>query len=156
LSVKTLIAYETKGGATAKSASIIAEVLRNDHGHEVDIVDLRANKKPGISGYDNVIIGSGIRIGMWYGRAKRFLGTDFTGKKVAVFLSSMRAGDPRQYKEARAKYIDRVLAKKLKTEPVAAEAFGGWYKKKGEITDNNHDQDKVRAWAGELGRMLSG
>jgi menaquinone-dependent protoporphyrinogen IX oxidase len=155
LSVKTLIAYETKGGATAKSASIIAEVLRNDHGHEVDIVNLRENRKPDISGYDNVIIGSGIRIGMWYGRAKRFLGTDFKGKKVAVFLSSMRAGDPKQYEAARARYIDRVLSKKMKTEPVAAEAFGGWYKKKGEVTDNNLDPDKVRAWAGELGRILS-
>ncbi|UCG42930.1 MAG: hypothetical protein JSU73_13905 [candidate division WOR-3 bacterium] len=152
---KTLIAYASKGGATSKSASIIAEVLKTDYGHDVDVVDLHENKRPDISGYDNVVIGSGIRIGMWYGRAKRFLGTDFTGKKVAVFLSSMRAGDPKQYEEARAKYIDRVLSKKMKTAPVAAEAFGGWYKKKGEITDNNHEPDKVRAWAVELGRTLS-
>ena len=151
---KTLIAYETKGGATARSASIIAEVLRNDHGHEVDIVDLRENRKPEISGYDSIIIGSGIRIGMWYGRARGLMKRDFTDKKVAVFISSMRAGDPKEYDKARADYLQKRIDRWMKVKPVAAEAFGGWYKKKGEITDNNHDPDKVRAWATELGRML--
>ena len=130
-------------------------MLRNDHGHEVDIVDLRENRKPEISGYDNVVIGSGIRIGMWYGRARGLMKRDFTGKKAAVFISSMRAGDPKEYDKARANYLQKRIDRWMKMKPVGAEAFGGWYRKKGVVTDNNHDPDKVRAWATELGRMLS-
>ena len=43
---KTLIAYETKGGATEESARKIAEVLRSKYQLEVDLVDLKEQKMP--------------------------------------------------------------------------------------------------------------
>jgi menaquinone-dependent protoporphyrinogen IX oxidase len=152
---RVLIAYASKGGATAESARIIAGVLRERHGLEVDVVDLAEDKKPDISGYDSVVIGSGIRIGMWYGRARGMMKRDFAGKRVAVFLSSMRAGKPEEYETARANYLQKGIDRWLKVKPVAAEAFGGWYIRKGVKTETNHDPDKVRAWADELGRKLA-
>jgi menaquinone-dependent protoporphyrinogen oxidase len=70
---RILIAYFTKGGVTRENAEIIAGILRDDFGHQVDVVDLRTNRRPDIGPYQVVIVGSGIRIGMWYGRPKRFL-----------------------------------------------------------------------------------
>ena len=69
---KTLITYMSKSNATAENADIIAKVLR-DHGLTVDIVNLRETKKPDVMPYDNIIVGSGIRIGMWYRQAKKVL-----------------------------------------------------------------------------------
>ena len=41
---KTLIAYETKGGATEEAARKIAETLRSNYQLEVDLVDLKQQK----------------------------------------------------------------------------------------------------------------
>lgn len=45
---KTLIAYVTKGGVTGEYASIIASILREKYGHEVDLVNLRENPSPNL------------------------------------------------------------------------------------------------------------
>ena len=153
---RTLVAYASKNGVTAESARIIAETLRREHGFEVDVVDLAENRKPDYSSHDIVVIGSGIRMGMWYGRARGFMKRDFTGKRVAVFISSMRAGNPEEHEKARQNYLQKGIDRWLKTKPVAAEAFGGRYVRKGEVTHDNYDPGKVRAWADELGRLLSG
>ena len=75
--MKSLVAYATKGGVTAESAQIIAEVLEKQFKHEVDVVNLEEHKSPDITPYDNVFIGSGIRAGQWYGRAKKMLKNDY-------------------------------------------------------------------------------
>jgi menaquinone-dependent protoporphyrinogen IX oxidase len=59
---KTLIAYATRGGVTKEYSEIVSEVLREKYGHEVDMVDIRMKKSPDISDYDNVILGTGVRI----------------------------------------------------------------------------------------------
>ena len=46
---KTLIAYETKGGVTEESARKIADVLRSKYHLEVDLVDLKEQKTPGLN-----------------------------------------------------------------------------------------------------------
>jgi menaquinone-dependent protoporphyrinogen IX oxidase len=148
---KTLIAYASKSGVTEENAKIISDILISNYGHEVNLINLNENSKPNISQYDNVIIGSGIRIARWYGKANKFLKNDFTGKKVAIFLSSGYAGKPETYQEAITKYIDKKLAKNPHINPVAAEAFGGRYKDVEDYTD----PEKVKAWAIELGKKLS-
>ena len=65
--------FATKGGVTAESAQMIAEVLEKQFNHEVTVVNLQQNKSPDIKPYDNIFIGSGIRMGQWYGRAKKML-----------------------------------------------------------------------------------
>lgn len=150
---RTLIAYFTKSGVTGENAQIIAGVLRDDFDHQVDVVDLKDQRMPDVATYDNVIIGSGIRIGRWYGRAKRQLkDRALAGKRVAIYVSCCAVGNPGGYEEAHAKYLDRVLAKFPHIKPVAAEAFGGRYPK-GDVADYR-DPEKVRAWTRELGERL--
>jgi len=151
---KTLIAYVSKSGVTKENAKIISDILNSNYGFEVDLIDLKENSKPDLSQYDNIVIGSGIRIARWYGKANKLLKNDFTGKRVAIFLSSGTAGDPETYQEAITKYIDKKLTKNPHIKPVAAEAFGGRYS--GRFGEEDYtDPEKVKSWAIELGKKLS-
>jgi menaquinone-dependent protoporphyrinogen IX oxidase len=152
---KTLIVYATKSGVTGESANIIAEVLREKCGFAVDVVDLKQNAKPDFSQYKNIFIGSGIRMGRWYGKAKVILKSDFKGKNVVIFLSACSAGDPKSHDEAVTKYLDNFLAKYPHVKPVAMAAFGGRMKMFGKVQADTCDPDKVRAWAEEVGEKLS-
>lgn len=152
---KTLIAYATKGGVTGENAQVIAEILREKHGFEVDVVNLVKSKVPDLEPYETVFIGSGIRMGMWYRKAARLLKHDFKGKHVVLFLSACSAGDPGSYDEAIRKYFKNVLEKHPNIEPVAFEAFGGRMEMGGKITDTT-DKEKVKKWADEVGRKLKG
>ena len=147
---KTLIAYVTKSGVTGENAEIISHILRKHYGLEVNLVNLKKNSKPDLPQYDNVIIGSGIRMGMWYGKANKFLKNDFKDKKVAIFLSSGTAGDPETFQKAITKYIDKKLTKYPHVKPVLTEAFGGRYS-----NFDYTDPEKVKEWAIELGKKLS-
>lgn len=154
-SAKTLIAFATKGGVTEEAACVIASVLREEHGFEVDVVNLRENPSPDLTQYKNIFVGSGVRMGKWYKQALKFLENNFENKNVIVFLSSCTAGDPEKHDEAITKYINDVLAKYPHIKPVAAEAFGGRMKMLGKTVTDNCDMDKVRAWAEEVGKKLT-
>ncbi|UCD19139.1 MAG: hypothetical protein JSU64_06900 [candidate division WOR-3 bacterium] len=153
--MKAIVAYETKSGVTGESSNIIASVLREKYGFNVDVVNLKENPKPDISPYQIVFIGSGIRMGRWYGRAKRLLGSDFEGKKVVIFVSACSAGDPKSHDEAVGKYLNEILSKYPNVKPVATAAFGGRMKIFGKVRADTCDQDKVRAWADHLGAQLA-
>ena len=87
MSQKTLIAYFSKGGAASKYAHAIAETLE-EKGFPVDEVDLHTNKAPDLNEYDNVIIGTGVRIGVVYRMGKRILRrNELKDKRLAVFLA---------------------------------------------------------------------
>ena len=147
---KTLIAYVSKSGVTEENAFTIANILKDQYNFEVDLINLKKNPKPNLSQYENIIIGSGIRIARWYGKANKFLKNNFKDKKVAIFLSSGKAGDLETYKEAITKYIDKKLLKNPHIKPIATEAFGGRY------ADMDYtDPEKVKAWAVNLGKKLS-
>ncbi|MGA2680953.1 MAG: flavodoxin domain-containing protein [Candidatus Bathyarchaeia archaeon] len=151
---KTLIAYETKGGATEESARKIAEVLRSKYGLEVDLVDLKKQDIKDCSQYKNIIIGGGVRAGKVYSKALKCLENDFAGKTVAFFVSSGDAGDPAKYQEAKIKYVENVLSNYPNVKPVAVEAFGGRQKIFGKMVFDNLDLARVETWAQELGKKL--
>lgn len=150
---KTLIAYATKSGVTEENANIIAKVLRDSYKLDVDMINLKKNKPPDLDPYKNIIIGSGIRMGRWYKKAKKFLKNDFRDKKVAIYLSSLEAGDPKSHDQAIEKYIGLVLAKYSNVKPIAIEAFGGRARILKSMTDLR-DVEKVKAWANELGKKF--
>ena len=152
---KTLIAFETKGGATDESARKIAEVLRSKYQIEVDLVDLKKQNISDCSQYHNIVIGGGVRMGKVYNKTLKCLKNDFNGKKVAFFVSSGDAGDPEKYQQAKTKYIEKVLANYPSVKPVAVEAFGGRMKMLGKTIYDKIDLAKVEAWAEELGRRFS-
>ncbi|UCG92015.1 MAG: hypothetical protein JSV97_13325 [candidate division WOR-3 bacterium] len=152
---KTLIAFATKGGVTEEAACVIASVLREKQGFEVDVVNLRENPSPDLTQYKNIVLGSGVRMGKWYKQSLKFLENNFQNKNVVLFLSSCTAGDSETHDEAITKYIDDVLAKYPHIKPVAAEAFGGRMKMLGKVVKDNCDIDKIRVWAEEVGKKLT-
>jgi menaquinone-dependent protoporphyrinogen IX oxidase len=152
---KTLVAYETKGGATEEAARKIAEVLRSKYGLEVDLVDLKVQKVPDLAQYRNVVIGGGVRAGKVYNKALKFLENDLSGKHVAFFVSSAQAGAPASYEKAKVKFVENTLANYPKINPVATEAFGGRIKILGKTVTDNRDMVKVEAWAEELGKKFT-
>ena len=152
---KTLIAYETKGGVTEESAKKIADVLRSKYHLEVDLVDLKEQKAQGLTNYRNVVIGSGVRAGRVYGKARKFLENDFTGKQVAFFVSSSMAGTPGSHDNAKTRFVEHTLAKYRKVNAVSTEAFGGRIRYLRKTMLDNTDLAKVEVWAEELGKKFT-
>ena len=142
---RTLIAYFSKGGAAARYAQTIAETLAGQ-GIEIDLVDLRVSRKPDIARYDNVILGTGVRIGMVYRRARQFLKTpSLKNKRLAVFLAS---GIAIEDAEASAQKFLLPLFRKLSLKPVAYVALPGYVP--GNQDDATLDPALAKTWASEL------
>jgi menaquinone-dependent protoporphyrinogen IX oxidase len=155
VSGKTLIAYETKGGATAESAHKIAEVLRSKYQLNVDLVDLKVQNVSDCAQYQNIVVGGGVHAGKVYGKALKCLGNDFTGKRVAFFVSAgAGGGDEAAHQKAKTQYAEDTLAKYPKINPVSVEAFGGRMTILGKKVIDNLDLAKVEAWAEELGKKF--
>ena len=152
---KTLIAYQTKGGATEEAARKIADVLRSKYQLEVDLVDLKEQKIPDLLQYKNFVVGGGVRGGRVYGEALKFLKNDFSGKRVAFFVSSSWAGTPGSYENAKAKFVENTLAKYPNINTVSTEAFGGRIRILRKTMVDNTDLAKVEAWAEELGKKFT-
>jgi menaquinone-dependent protoporphyrinogen IX oxidase len=152
---KTLVAYETKGGATEEAARKLADTLRSKYQLEVDLVDLKEQKVPDLTQYQNVIIGGGVRAGKVYDKALKFLENDLSGKHVAFFVSSAEAGTPGSYEKAKVKFVESTLANYPNIKPVATEAFGGRIRILGKTVTDNTDMAKVEAWAEELGKKFT-
>jgi menaquinone-dependent protoporphyrinogen IX oxidase len=152
---KTLIAYITKGGATEESVRKIADVLRSKYQLEVDLVDLKEQKVPDLTPYQNIVVGGGVRGGRVYGKALKFLENDLSGKNVAFFVSSTWAGTPGSYENAKVRFVEKNLAKYPKISPVSTEAFGGRIRYFRKTMVDNTDLAKVEAWAEELGKKFT-
>ena len=152
---KTLIAYETKGGATEEAARKIADILRSKYQLEVDLVDLREQKVLDLAQYRSVVIGGGVRGGRVYSKVLKFLKNDFSGKQIAFFTSSSWAGTPGSYENAKAKFVENTLAKYPNINPISTEAFGGRIRILRKTMLDNTDLAKVDAWAEELGKKFT-
>ncbi len=152
---KTLVAYETKGGVTEESAKKIADVLRSKYELEVDLIDLKEQKTSDLKSYRNIVIGSGVRAGRVYGKAKKFLENDFSGKRVAFFVSSSMAGTPGSHDNAKTRFVENTLAKYIKVNVVSTEAFGGRIRYLRKTMLDNTDLAKVEVWAEELGKKFT-
>jgi len=152
---KTLVAYQTKSGATEEAARKIAEVLRSKHRLEVDLVNLNKQKIFDGSHYHNIVIGGGVRFGKVYSKALKCLENDFNEKKVAFFVISGEAGDPEKYQQAKSKFVENVLVNYPNVKPVATEAFGGRMKMFGRTVYDYMDMAKIEFWAEEVGKKFS-
>lgn len=152
---KTLMAFGTRFGATAEVAQEIATIFKEQYGLSVQLIDLDKQKIKDISGYDNIVVASGIKMGRWTGRARRFLKNNFEGKKLAVFVCSRRAGEPETYGFALDHYVKKLISKYLKTQPAAFEAFGGRKPLKDNTFYDNRDWDKIKDWAKKVGAIFS-
>ena len=152
---KTLVAYQTKGGATEEAAKTISETLRSKFQFEVDLVDLKEQKPFELTPYQNVIVGGGVRAGRVYGKTLKFLENDLAGKKVAFFVCSSWAGTPGSYDNAKSKFVEKTLTKYPKIIFVGSEAFGGRIRYFKKTMLDNTDLTKVEVWAEELGKKFT-
>lgn len=129
--MKTLIAYATKYGATAGTSEEIAKILRGE-GFDVKVTNLKEEEVGDILGYDLVVVGSGIPMGMWSGEAEEFLkrfNGELEAKKLALFASTMktmaeREGKKEMVENTRKIALDDKVAK-YNLHPIALGLFGG-------------------------------
>ena len=129
--MKTLIVYGTRYGATAGTSEEIARLLRQD-GLDVKVANLKEERIDDVSGYDLVIVGSGISMGMWSNEAEDFLrrfSHQLKGKKHALFVSSMktlseREGKTEQVANARRTALEDKV-EKYGLKPISLGLFGG-------------------------------
>jgi menaquinone-dependent protoporphyrinogen IX oxidase len=142
---KALIVYGTRFGATTGTSEEIANVLRNE-GFDARIVNAKKEKVDDISGYDLVIVGSGIMINRWTGEPEKFLNKfqkELAGKKVALFVSSGGLallefeGKAEEIESTRRKYLEEKAAK-YNLQPIALGLFGGIW-----------DLDHLPWWSGK-------
>jgi menaquinone-dependent protoporphyrinogen IX oxidase len=152
---KTLVAYESKGGATEEAAHKIADTLRSKYQLEVDLVDLGVQNISGCDQYKNIVVGGGVRGGRIYGKALKCLEKNTAGKKAAFYVCCGQAGDQKSYADAKAKFVENTLAKYPNVTTVSTEAFGGRMSILGRKVFDTLDLAKVEAWAEELGSKFT-
>lgn len=130
--MNALIVYGTRYGATASTSEEIARVLR-DEGFDVRVVNAKKEKVNDISGYELIIVGSGLKIDRWTKEPEQFLNrfkNELIKKKVAIFVSSgVQAlhefdGNTEAKERAWKKYL-KDKADKYSLTPIAMVIFGG-------------------------------
>jgi menaquinone-dependent protoporphyrinogen oxidase len=118
---------------------------------DVDIVNLRETRKPDLGKYGAVVIGSGVRLGRWYGPAKKLLKRkELASKKVALFVACGMACEKAKREEAMFNYIAPMAAKHA-LNPVSMRAFPGSLPGKagGPVSTSGSE-----AWGRELAGLL--
>ena len=119
-----LVVYGTKSGCTAGIAERIGATL-SAAGVTADVKPAQEHPEPG--GYDAVIVGSGVRAGMWHASAKQWLighAAELKERPVALFTACLTiASDPGKTHEVRA-YTDPLITESG-VEPVDVGMFAG-------------------------------
>jgi menaquinone-dependent protoporphyrinogen oxidase len=131
--INALIVYGTRLGTTASTSEEIAKTLREE-GLEARVVNAKKEKVKDITGYDLVMVGSGIVMGKWTSEPEDFLKKfqrELAGKKVALFVSCGSASPsptvkPEAVAQARKNYLDDKAAQ-YGLRPVALGFFGAAY-----------------------------
>ncbi len=125
--MKVLVAYASKYGATGEVAAEMAKTIREE-GHEADLADLRKGYKGDLSGYDLVILGSGIIAFNWIKGARKFLekrADELSRTRTAVFaVGSEPYFEPEKREEQLSKYVEGPASERG-IDPSAAAVFGG-------------------------------
>jgi len=86
--MKTIVIYASKMGSTRKVAEYIAGKI--DSGS----VDLKADPNPDVSGFDRIILGTGVYASRTSKRLDAFIkGADLSGKDVRVFVCCKLSGE---------------------------------------------------------------
>jgi len=118
--MSTLIAYASKNNTTEKCAEILKEKLPNS-----ELINL-SRKKPDLSLYNTIIIGSCIRFNYIHTDVKDFIGEnieELLKKRTAIYLCCA-------FPEKANQYILHNFPKRLLNHSTSIECFGGKLKVK--------------------------
>lgn len=92
--MKTAIIYASKSGATKKAAELLQKKIEN-----ADLINIRFDKIA-MAGYDNIIIGSFVRMGMFDKAIRKFLIKNesvFVEKQIAFFMCGVLPQNTSEY-----------------------------------------------------------
>ena len=125
---KVLVAYGTRYGTTQDTSERIRDFLETK---EIEVLINLEDKEPSLSGFDGVLIGTGIKINMWTKKIKKFImkhKKELSNRnfKFGFFVNCGTASQKEKINEAKEKYIDKKLQKIGLTYDIA-DTFGGVY-----------------------------
>ncbi len=168
--MNTLIVVASRHGSTAAIAETLAQELRTI-GQTVDVA--AATDAPPVSGYQAVVIGSGVYFGSWLSQARRFV--ERNQAQLAEVPVWMFSSGPIAPSEPRPKDDPACLAKLMqqtgarghrtfagalrRADLGTAERFVIWNVNRltpGGVPDGDfRDWESVRAWAHEIAASLA-
>jgi len=93
--MKTLIAFSTTHGCTAKAAAKLQEYM----GENTFLVNLKEQPNPSLNDYERVIVGGSIHAGQIQKRVKDFCNKnldELSGKELGLFICCMEEGETGQ------------------------------------------------------------
>ena len=132
MSKNCLIVYGTRYGATESTSEEIAKVLQSE-GLDVRVVNAKKEKVEDISGYDLIIVGSGMQMAKWTGAAENFLKKfqkELSTNKIAIFVSSAAQAlhehekNTEEIEKSRKEYLEDKAAL-YNLHPISMVIFGG-------------------------------
>lgn len=122
--MKVLVIYATKSGCTAGIAEQIGRTLAQ-RGFSADVVSAEEAGSP--SGYDAVVVGSGVRVGAWHAAAKSWMQANaeaLRSSPVALYTCGLTITEPSKREEVLA-YTDPII-ESSGVKPVDVGLFAGW------------------------------
>jgi len=122
---RALVVYATKSGCTAGVAEAVGAGLA-EPGYTVDVRP--AADAPDPSGYDLVLVGSGVRVGQWHEAARKWVASNAAALKetrVALFTVCLRITDGEEARAEATAFTDTVIAE-AGLDPEAVGVFPGW------------------------------
>ena len=115
--MKTLIVYASQYGTTEKCARLLAGALAGG----ADLLDLKSNAAPGLSGYDAVVVGGSVRAGVLLKPAKQFAQAHADAllqKRLGLFVCNAMPGEA-------ATHLEQNYPAPLLAHAAAKASFGG-------------------------------
>jgi menaquinone-dependent protoporphyrinogen oxidase len=140
--MRTLIVYATRSGASRECAEILATEIGS-----CTLFDL-SEDMPDISGYDIVVVGSGIRMGNVYRPVKNFIETNtdtLLSKKIAFFICNTQT-------DKYMKFVEKDIPEILRKAAFRISAFGG----KPPLGGKRKNNWMLRAEVSEFARVVKG
>jgi menaquinone-dependent protoporphyrinogen oxidase len=128
MSMKAIIVFGTRGGATTAIAEEIGKALA-EQGYETTVRDVRNIRDINVKTFDLVIAGSSVWAAMWTRKASGFLKKNqsvLANKKVALFASGLSGADPTQRENSMKNYLEKAAAKYPAITPISLGLFGGY------------------------------
>lgn len=112
--MKILIAYATRFGTTEKCSSILADLLRENN-YDVELVDLKKNKRVKLENYDLIVVGGSFLIARMNAFVKKFVKRNLNtllNKRTAIFMCGADEDWENEIKKGFSEeLLDRAVAK---------------------------------------------